>query len=109
MGDWAKVGKWKDEKDLLKASKQTAIRNLYAKLVTQTGDENTSSDEIKKTTSAIKDLEDSRTTIPDKIELYIDFIKFIRNQKESDVEFIKKVNRFQQQHIQEMLKNVTSK
>lgn len=107
IGKWAKKGFWADKKTLKQSSRQESINNLYKRLLTQSADINCSSDEIKKTTSSIKDLEDSRTTIPDKIELFMDFIKHLRL-RNIDIEFIKTVNVHQNEMIQEMISNVKS-
>jgi inorganic pyrophosphatase len=105
LGKWAKIGEWEDKKTLKRSSKQQAINNLYTRLLEQSKNTDTSSDEIKKTTSAIKDLEDSRTTIPDKIELFMDFIQYLRKNN-VDIEFIKQVNIHQNEMVQEMISNV---
>jgi len=105
LGKWAKIGEWEDKKTLKRSSKQQAINNLYTRLLEQSKNTDTSSDEIKKTTSAIKDLEDSRTTIPDKIELFMDFIQYLRKTN-VDIEFIKQVNIHQNEMVQEMISNV---
>lgn len=105
IGKWAGKGFWAEKKTLKQSSRQESINNLYKRLLAQSADKDCSSDEIKKTTSSIKDLEDSRTTIPDKIELFMDFIKFLRL-RNVEIEFLKQVNVYQNEMIQEMISNV---
>jgi len=105
LSNWAKAGSWEEKKLLKASSKQESINNLYQILLDQTRDKSISADERKKTTSAIKDLEDSRTTIPDKIEMCMDIILWMRKQPDIPLELIKEINRYQNEYVQDLIKN----
>ena len=110
MSKWVSDGDWYTIKNLQKADKQTAQANLYKILIALTSETKegaSNADAISKISRAIETLTDNRITIPNKMRDYTDFINWLRKLKGIDIEFIKKVNAYQNEHIQELVSNVS--
>lgn len=108
MSNWVIKGDWDKTKNLKIASKEQAVGNLYKILVELTKDpQNVNADAISKVTKSIETISDDRVNIPNRIETYRSLINWMRKHPDADIELIKKINLWQNEHIQELVSNVT--
>lgn len=77
LSDWASTGRWDEIKSFEKASRGGAVRNILKRLFEESQKDDADADKIAKFSSALEKLEVKKITVPNIINIFMVFGKWL--------------------------------